>query len=66
MCGWSTPGRAKPRAKRAYFNKLKEAYVKSRYSDHYTISEEQLLWIGNCVEELGRAVNAMPRTALPN
>jgi predicted nucleotidyltransferase/HEPN domain-containing protein len=47
------------RAQRAYFNKLKEAYVKSRYSDHYTITEEQLLWIGNCVEELGKAVNAV-------
>lgn len=45
------------RAKRAYFNKLKEAYVKSRYSEHYTITEEQLLWIRNCVEELGKAVN---------
>lgn len=43
-------------AERAYFNKLKEAYVKSRYSDHYTITEEQLLWIGDCVEELGKAV----------
>lgn len=44
------------RAKRAYFNKLKESYVKSRYSDDYSITEEQLSWIGNCAEELGKAV----------
>jgi uncharacterized protein len=45
------------RVDRARFEKLKEAYVKARYSKHYRISEEELTWLGNCVEELGRAVH---------
>ena len=47
------------RADRARFEKLKEAYVKARYSKEYRISEEELSWLGNCVEELGRAVHVM-------
>ena len=47
------------RADRARFEKLKEAYVKARYSKHYRITEEELLWLGGCVEELGRAVHAI-------
>ncbi|WP_415179290.1 HEPN domain-containing protein [Parasphingorhabdus sp.] len=47
------------RADRALFEKLKEAYVKARYSKHYRISEEELAWLGNCVEELGRAVHTI-------
>lgn len=47
------------RADRARFEKLKEAYVKARYSKHYRISEEELLWLSGCVEELGRAVHAI-------
>ncbi len=47
------------RADRARFEKLKEAYVKARYSKHYPITEEELLWLGGCVEELGRAVHAI-------
>ncbi len=38
------------------FEKLKEAYVKARYSKHYRISAEELAWLGERVEELGRAV----------
>jgi hypothetical protein len=38
------------------FEKLKEAYVKARYSKHYRISEEELAWLSGCVEELGRVV----------
>ncbi len=45
------------RADRARFEKLKEAYVKARYSKHYRISADELAWLGNCVEELGRAVH---------
>jgi uncharacterized protein len=45
------------RTDRARFEKLKEAYVKARYSKHYRISEEELTWLGQCVEELGRAVH---------
>lgn len=47
------------RADRARFEKLKEAYVKARYSKHYRITEEELLWLGGCVEALGRAVHAI-------
>jgi len=47
------------RADRSRFEKLKEAYVKARYSKHYRISEEELLWLGERVEELGRAVHAI-------
>lgn len=47
------------RADRARFEKLKEAYVKARYSKHYRITEEELAWLGGCIEELGRAVHAV-------
>ncbi len=47
------------REERAHFEKLKEAYVKARYSKHYRISEDELKWIGGCVETLGRAVHAI-------
>ena len=42
---------------RARFEKLKEAYVKARYSKHYRISKEELEWLGEQVEELGRVVD---------
>jgi predicted transcriptional regulator len=45
------------RRERAMFEKLKDAYVKARYSKHYRISEEELAWLGERVEELGRAVH---------
>lgn len=45
------------RAERAMFQKLKEAYTKARYSKHYRISEEELTWLGERVEELGRIVH---------
>jgi len=44
------------RADRGRFEKLKEAYVKARYSKHYRISVEELAWLGERVEELGRTV----------
>jgi len=44
---------------RARFEKLKEAYVKARYSKHYRITEDELHWLGERVEELGRAVHAV-------
>ena len=31
---------------RSRFEKLKEAYIKARYSKHYRISEEELAWLG--------------------
>ena len=44
---------------RALFEKLREAYVKARYSKHYRISAEELEWLGVQVEELGRVVHAV-------
>jgi predicted nucleotidyltransferase/HEPN domain-containing protein len=45
------------RRERAMFEKLKDAYVKARYSKHYRISEEELGWLGARVEELGNVVH---------
>ncbi|WP_070156360.1 HEPN domain-containing protein [Sphingobium phenoxybenzoativorans] len=47
------------RKERAMFEKLKDAYVKARYSKHYRISEEELSWLSTQVEELGRVVHAV-------
>lgn len=47
------------RIDRARFEKLKDAYVKARYSKHYRISAEELAWLGERVEELGRAVQVI-------
>ncbi len=47
------------RDQRARFEKLKEAYVKARYSKNYRITEEELAWLGEQVEELGRVVHAI-------
>lgn len=37
---------------RAWFNTLNEAYVKARYSKHYEISGEALVWLGDRTAEL--------------
>jgi predicted nucleotidyltransferase/HEPN domain-containing protein len=47
------------RTAKARFEKLKEAYVKARYSKHYRISADDLSWLGDRVEELGRVVHAI-------
>lgn len=47
------------RKHRGTFEKLKEAYVKARYSKHYQINEEELRWLGKRVEELGRVVHTL-------
>ncbi len=44
------------RADRARFEKLKDAYVKARYSKHYQITADELTWLRERVEELGRVV----------
>jgi len=41
---------------RAWFNTLNEAYVKARYSKHYVISEEALVWLGERTTELHKCV----------
>ncbi|MEI9852024.1 MAG: nucleotidyltransferase and HEPN domain-containing protein [Sphingomonas sp.] len=47
------------KADRARFEKLKEAYVKARYSKHYRISEQELAWLVERVEGLGRVVQVI-------
>ncbi|WP_129791796.1 nucleotidyltransferase domain-containing protein [Sphingosinicella sp. CPCC 101087] len=47
------------RRERAMFEKLKDAYVKARYSKHYRITEDELSWLGAQVEELGRVVHVI-------
>src|SRR3546814_12501563 len=49
------------REDRAHFENLKEAYVKARYSKHYRVTDDELQWLGCCVEELGRAVHTICR-----
>lgn len=44
------------KADRSRFEKLKEAYIKARYSKHYRISEEELEWLGARVAELASVV----------
>ncbi len=44
---------------RARFEKLKEAYVKARFSSHYMATEDELGWYNGCIEELGRAVQTI-------
>jgi predicted nucleotidyltransferase/HEPN domain-containing protein len=44
------------RKERAMFEKLKDAYVKARYSKHYRISAEELDWLAARIEDLGRVV----------
>ncbi len=45
------------RKQHGMFEKLKEAYVKARYSKHYRISADELNWLGERIEELGRLVH---------
>lgn len=47
------------KADRARFEKLKEAYIKARYSKHYRISEDELGWLGERVSQLARIVEAI-------
>jgi len=47
------------KADRSRFEKLKEAYIKARYSKHYRISAEELTWLGGRVEGLGAIVAAL-------
>ncbi|WP_422060803.1 HEPN domain-containing protein [Sphingopyxis sp.] len=47
------------KADRSCFGKLKEAYIKARYSKHYRISEEELAWLGARVEVLAAIVETL-------
>lgn len=44
---------------RRCFELLRQAYVNARYSPHYEISDEELRWLGERTEELGRIVHAV-------
>ena len=44
------------RRDRRCFELLKRAYVEARYSEHYKITEEELTWLGDRVEQLQRLV----------
>ncbi|MGO6814288.1 nucleotidyltransferase and HEPN domain-containing protein [Rhizobium leguminosarum] len=37
---------------RAWFNTLNEAYVKARYSEHFEITEEAIIWLGERTAKL--------------
>lgn len=45
------------RRERAMFEKLKEAYVKARYSKSYHITDEELSWLSERVSKLGALVH---------
>jgi predicted nucleotidyltransferase/HEPN domain-containing protein len=47
------------RADRARFEKLKDAYVKARYSKHYRITEDELAWLGERIKALGQVVETI-------
>lgn len=47
------------RRERAMFEKLKDAYVKARYSPHYRISAEELDWLADRIEALATVVKAL-------
>ncbi len=49
---------------RAWFNTLNEAYVKARYSKHYSISEEALVWLGQRAAELRRLIEEISHAHL--
>jgi uncharacterized protein len=50
---------AETRKQRALFEKLKEAYVKARYSKHYRVTAEELAWLGERVDALAAIVEAI-------
>ena len=49
------------KADRARFEKLKDAYVKARYSKHYRMAEEELAWLGARVSVLAGIVETVCR-----
>ncbi|WP_150291052.1 HEPN domain-containing protein [Sphingobium estronivorans] len=47
------------RKQEAYFNKLKDAYVKARHSEHFKMTEEEFAFLSERVEVLGTIVNEL-------
>ena len=52
---WPTMGKFERRS----FQRLKDAYVKGRYSEHYEIERDELVWLGERVS----ALRALVKTA---
>jgi hypothetical protein len=45
------------------FELLKRSYVEARYSEHFKVTEDELVWLGECAEKLQKLVTAhAPRT----
>ena len=49
------------KADRSRFEKLKEAYIKARYSKHYSITADELEWLGERVQHLADIVEIICR-----
>jgi predicted nucleotidyltransferase/HEPN domain-containing protein len=47
------------RKERAMFEKLKDAYVKARYSKHYQITADELAWLSERVSDLANVVQVV-------
>lgn len=47
------------RRERAMFQKLKESYVKARYSKSFRINEDELAWLSAGIDELGHVVETL-------
>ena len=54
------------RKERAMFQKLKDAYVKARYSKHYRITPEELNWLAERIEILGRMTHEICTNHIAN
>ena len=50
----------------AMFQKLKDAYVKARYSKHYRITPEELNWLAERIEILGRMTHEICTAHIAN
>ena len=50
----------------AMFQKLKDAYVKARYSKHYRITPEELNWLAERIEILGRMTHEICTNHIAN
>jgi len=52
------------RFSRRCFELLRQAYVNARYSPHYKVSEEELTWLGERVEQVQKIVEAVCKRKL--
>ena len=54
------------RKERAMFQKLKDAYVKARYSKHYRITLDELNWLAERIEILGQMTHEICKAHIAN